>query len=319
MRSGGMGQRFEGFAEHELETDRGAIFARVGGSGPPLLLLHGYPQTHLMWHAAAPSLADRFTVVAADLAGYGASFRPAPAPDHAPHSKRALAADLVQAMAALGHERFAVAGHDRGGRVAYRMALDHPDRVSAAAVLDVVPTGEVWSRADARLALVYWHWSFLAQPAPLPERLIAADPDAFFDLHVRALGLGGEPDRYPADLMAAYRRLLDDPSTVAAICEDYRAGASLDRDHDDADLGRRRIECPLLALWSARGALPRLYGEVLEVWRPWARAVTGRELAASHFLVEDRPQEVVDELSNFFLPRTSTHHEPDPPGGPDVP
>jgi haloacetate dehalogenase len=171
-------------------------------------------------------------------------------------------------MAVLGHERFAVAGHDRGGRVAYRMALDHPDRVSAAAVLDVVPTGEVWSRADARLALVYWHWSFLAQPAPLPELLIAADPDAFFDLHVRALGLGGEPDRYPADLMAAYRRLLDDPSTVAAICEDYRAGASLDRDHDDADLGTRRIECPLLALWSERGALPRLYGDVLEVWRP---------------------------------------------------
>jgi haloacetate dehalogenase len=244
------------------------IFARVGGSGPPLLLLHGYPQTHLMWHAAAPRLADRFTVVAADLAGYGASFRPTPAPDHAPPSKRALAADQVQAMAALGHERFAVAGHDRGGRVAYRMALDHPDRVSAAAVLDVVPTGEVWSRADARLALVYWHWSFLAQPAPLPELLIAADPDAFFDLHVRALGLGGEPDRYPADLMAAYRRLLDDPSTVAAICEDYRAGASLDRDHDDADLGTRRIECPLLALWSERGALPRLYGDVLEVWRP---------------------------------------------------
>jgi pimeloyl-ACP methyl ester carboxylesterase len=192
-----LGQRFEGFAEHELETVRGVTFARVGGSGPPLLLLHGYPQTHLMWHAAAPALADRFTVVAADLAGYGASFRPAPAPDHAPHSKRALAADQVQAMAALGHERFAVAGHDRGGRVAYRMTLDHPDRVSAAAVLDVVPTGEVWSRADARLALLYWHWSFLAQPAPLPERLIAADPDAFFDLHVRALGLGGEPDRSP--------------------------------------------------------------------------------------------------------------------------
>jgi haloacetate dehalogenase len=302
-----MGQHFEGFAEHELETARGVIFARVGGSGPPLLLLHGYPQTHLMWHAAAPRLADRFTVVAADLAGYGASFRPAPAPDHAPHSKRALAADQVQAMAALGHERFAVAGHDRGGRVAYRMALDHPDRVSAAAVLDVVPTGEVWSRADARLALLYWHWSFLAQPAPLPERLIAADPDAFFDLHVRALGIGGEPDRYPADLMAAYRALLDDPSTVAAICEDYRAGASLDRDHDDADLGTRRIECPLLALWSARGALPRLYGDVLEVWRPWARAVTGRGLAASHFLVEDRPEEVVDELSTFLLPTISTH------------
>jgi haloacetate dehalogenase len=301
---------FKGFAEHELETDRGVIFARVGASGPPLLLLHGYPQTHLMWHAAAPRLAERFTVVAADLAGYGASLRPAPTPDHAPHSKRALAADQVQAMAALGHERFAVAGHDRGARVAYRMALDHPDRVSAAAVLDIVPTGEVWARADARLALTYWHWAFLAQPAPLPERLIAGDPDAFFDLHIRALGLGGEAGRYPADLMAAYRRLLNDPSIVEAICEDYRAGAGIDRDHDDADLGTRPIQCPLLALWSARGALPRLYGDVLEVWRPWAADVTGRGLDTSHFLVEDRPEEVAHALTTFLQTHASLRDPP---------
>src|SRR3954449_4484600 len=269
---------FEAFAVHGVETSRWTIFARVGGSGPPLLLLHGYPQTHLMWHAAAPRLAKTFTVVAADLPGYGASFRPAVAPDHAPHAKRAFARDLVQAMTALGHDRFAVAGHDRGGRVAYRMALDHPDRVDAVAVLDVVPTGEVWARADAPLALAYWHWAFLAQPAPLPERLIAGDPGAFFDLHVRALGLGRAPDRYPADLMTAYRALLDDARTVQAICEDYRAGAGIDREHDDADRGERRIECPVLALWSAHGALPRLYGDVLEVWRPWARTVTGRGL-----------------------------------------
>ena len=260
---------FEHFASHELLTERGTIFARVGGSGPPLLLLHGYPQTHLMWHAAAALLAERFTVVATDLAGYGASLRPVPAPDHVPHSKRALANDQVQAMAVLGHERFAVAGHDRGGRVAYRMALDHPDRVTAVAVLDVVPTGEVWARADARLALAYWHWAFLAQPAPLPERLIAGDPDAFFDLHVRALGLGRASGRYPDELMAAYRHMLDDASTVQAICEDYRAGATIDRAHDDADRSERQIECPLLALWSAGGALPRLYGDVLDVWRPW--------------------------------------------------
>ena len=290
---------FDGFSEHRVPTDRGTVFARVGGSGPPLLLLHGYPQTHLMWHAAAPVLAQRFTVVAADLPGYGASFRPVPTPDHAAHSKRALAADLVAAMAGLGHDTFAVAGHDRGGRVAYRMALDHPDRVTAAAVFDVVPTGEVWARADAALALGYWHWAFLAQPAPLPERLIAADPDAFFDLHVRALGLGRAPDRYPADLLAAYRALLDDASTVEAICEDYRAGAGVDRDHDDADRGRRRVECPLLALWSAPGALPRFYGDVLDVWRPWARDVTGQGLDASHFLVEDRPEQVADLLSDF--------------------
>ena len=165
---------FEQFADHELPAERGTIFARVGGSGPPLLLLHGYPQTHLMWHAAAALLAERFTVVATDLAGYGASLRPVPAPDHVPQSKRALAVDQVQAMAALGYERFAVAGHDRGGRVAYRMALDHPDRVTAVAVLDVVPTGEVWARAGARLALAYWHWVFLAQPAPYPSVLSPA-------------------------------------------------------------------------------------------------------------------------------------------------
>jgi haloacetate dehalogenase len=291
---------FDGFAEHELATDRGPVFARVGGSGPPLLLLHGYPQSHLMWHAVAPLLTSRYTVVAADLPGYGGSFRPAVAPDHAPHSKRALAADLVQAMDTAGFERFAVAGHDRGGRVAYRMALDHPDTVTAAAVLDVVPTGDVWARADALLALVYWHWAFLAQPAPLPERLITADPDAFFDLHVRALGLGREPGRYPADLMSSYRRLLDDPTVVEAICEDYRAGAGIDREHDDADRGRRVIECPLLVLWSARGALPRLYGDVLDVWRPWAPDLAGQGVEASHFIAEDAPGVTAELLLDFL-------------------
>ena len=164
---------FDGFTARDLPTERGTIHAMVGGEGPPLLLLHGYPQTHLMWHGSAPLLAEHFTVIAADLSGYGGSFRPTPAGDHVPHSKRALAVDQVQAMASLGHEHFAVAGHDRGGRVAYRMALDHPDRVSALAVLDIVPTAEVWARADDKLALAYWHWGFLAQPAPLPERLIA--------------------------------------------------------------------------------------------------------------------------------------------------
>jgi haloacetate dehalogenase len=287
-----------------LQTERGTIFARVGGSGPPLLLLHGYPQTHLMWHAAAALLATRCTVVAADLPGYGESFRPLPAPDHAPHSKRALADDLIQAMSGLGHEQFAVAGHDRGGRIAYRMALDHPDRVHALAVLDVVPTGEVWARADAHMALGYWHWAFLAQAAPLPERLIAADPDAFFDFHVRALGLGSTPGRYPAQLMTTYRGLLDDPGTVQAICEDYRAGAIIDREHDDADLGRRRIECPLLALWSAYGALPRFYGDVLGVWRPWAHDITGRALQTSHFLVEDQPEQTSDAILQFLQQHT---------------
>ncbi len=296
---------FAHFTEHHVPTDRGPVFARVGGAGPPLLLLHGYPQTHLMWHASAELLAEQCTVVVVDLPGYGASFRPTPAPDHAPHSKRAVALDLVQVMRELGHESWAVAGHDRGGRIAYRMALDHPARVTAAAAFDVVPTGEVWTRADAQLALLYWHWSFLAQPAPLPERLIGADPGAFFDYHVRALGIGATPGRYPDALMAAYRGLLDDPSTVEAICEDYRAGATIDRDNDDADLGKRRIACPLLLLWSERGALPRLYGDVLDVWRPWAEQVTGRGLDATHFLVEDQPEEVAKEILALLFVRPS--------------
>jgi len=296
---------FDGFAQHSLRTARGQIYARVAGQGPPLLLLHGYPQTHVMWHTVAGLLTDRFTVVVADLPGYGASFRPVPAADHAPHSKRALADDFVHAMGLLGHEQFAVAGHDRGGRVAYRMALDHPDRVNAAAVIDVVPTGDVWARADAQMALGYWHWAFLAQPAPLPERLIAADPDAFFDFHVRALGLGRAPDRYPAELMAGYRALLDDVSTVQAICEDYRAGATVDRQHDDADRGVRKISCPLLALWSAGGALPRFYGDVLDVWRPWADDLTGQAMPTSHFVVEDQPEQTAAALSAFLERRPS--------------
>ncbi len=290
---------FEGFDTRALETGRGTIHARIGGGGPPLLLLHGYPETHLMWHSCAPALAERFTVVATDLSGYGDSLRPAPAADHAPHSKRAMALDQVQAMASLGFERFAVAGHDRGGRVAYRMALDHPGRVSSLAVLDIVPTAEVWARADDRLALGYWHWGFLAQPAPLPERLIAADPEAYFEYHLQSIGLGVEPDRYPERVLAAYRAQLEDASAVQAICEDYRAGASIDRQLDEADRGRQ-IECPVLVLWGRRGALEPFYGDVLAVWRPWARDLRGRGVEASHFLVEDRPDEVARELAAFF-------------------
>jgi haloacetate dehalogenase len=291
-----------GFEARELPTPRGEVHALIGGSGPPVLLLHGYPQSHLMWHAVAPLLAERHTVVATDLAGYGASFRPAPAPDHEPHGKRALALDQVEAMAALGFDRFAVVGHDRGGRVAYRMALDHPERVERLAVLDIVPTGEVWGRADRNFARGYWHWGFLAQPAPLPERLIGGDTQAFFDLHVRAgIGLGREPGRYPPQLMEAYRRLLDDPGVVEGMCEDYRAGATVDLELDDADRAAgRQIACPVLVLWAGRGGLPIFYDDVLEVWRPWAPDVRGSAVDASHFLAEDRPEETARELVAFL-------------------
>jgi haloacetate dehalogenase len=290
---------FERFERRSLPTPRGAIHARVGGAGPPLLLLHGYPETHVMWHASAPALAERFTVVAADLPGYGESFRPATAADHAPHAKRALAADLVAAMGTLGFRSFAVAGHDRGGRVGYRMALDAPDAVSRLTVLDIVPTAEVWRHADRSFALGYWHWGFLAQPAPMPERLIGADPDAFWT-GVRRIGLGAAEGRYPEEVLAAYRDALDDPGAVHAMCEDYRAGASVDLDHDDADRAAgRRIECPVLVLWGARGALPAFYGDPLALWRPWADDLRGRALDATHFLVEDEPDEVAGALTDF--------------------
>jgi haloacetate dehalogenase len=291
---------FDEFAQQELACERGDIFARVGGSGPPLLLLHGYPETHLMWHGVAPLLVDRgFTVVVADLPGYGDSLRPAPGDDHVPHSKRAMALDLVQAMSELGFDRFAVAGHDRGGRVAYRMALDRPATVTALAVLDIVPTAEVWMRTDFTSAVGYWHWSFLAQPAPLPERLILGDPEAWFDFHVRRMGIGDDRTRYPAEVVEAYRRQLLDPSAVQGMCEDYRAGSTIDRELDEADRGRR-IDCPTLALWGTQGALPRFYGDVLAVWGEWASDLRGRGVEASHFLAEDAPEEVAGELAELF-------------------
>jgi haloacetate dehalogenase len=291
-----------GFAVRDVATTRGAVRAVIGGDGPPVLLLHGYPQTSLMWRAVAPLLAAEHTVVATDLAGYGATFRPAPEPGHAAHGKRAMAQDQVELMTALGFARFAVAGHDRGGRVAYRMALDHPQRVERLTVIDIVPTGEVWRRADRSFARGYWHWSFLSLPAPLPERLITGDPDAFFDLHVRAgMGLGAAAGRYPAEVMDAYRRVLDDPAAVEAMCEDYRAGATIDVAHDDADLAAsRRIACATQVLWAARGALPRFYGDVLGVWRPWADDLSGAAIDASHFVPEDAPEQTASEILAFL-------------------
>ena len=292
---------FENFEQLYVTTARGEIYTRIGGSGSPVLLLHGYPQSHIMWHAIVDSLSDHHTVIIVDLPGYGSSFRPTPTPDHTAHSKKELAKDLGELMQVLGFDRFAVAGHDRGGRVAYRMALDFPERITALAAFDVVPTAAVWDRADANLALTYWHWSFLAQPAPLPEALISANPSAFFDLHVRALGLGRKTANYPADIMAAYRSQLDDPTIVEAICEDYRAGAGIDRAHDEDDRRTgRRIRCPALVLWSETGALPHLYDDVLAVWQPWAENVRGRGITASHFLVEDQPDEVAQELLSLL-------------------
>ena len=296
------GLRWEDFEPAEIETGETRVFLRRTGTGHGLLLLHGFPETHLMWRRVAPILARRFTVVCADLRGYGGSGCPPSAPDHAPYAKRAMARDMVTVMERLGCPRFSVAGHDRGGRVAYRLALDHPGRVERIAVLDVVPTAEVWERADARLALGFWPWSLLAQPEPLPERLLAAAPEAIVD---DALGAWGSPPAtFPPDVRTAYVEALRDRAHAHAICEEYRAAATIDREHDTADRrAGRRIACPLLSLWSSTGALGAWYTEAggpLALWRAWAADVQGRALDGGHFLPEEQPDETADALMRFF-------------------
>ncbi len=289
---------FDGFELHRVDTGEATIRARLGGSGPPLLLLHGNPQTHLMWHKIAPRLAERFTIVAADLRGYGESSKPETAADHEPYSKRAMARDQVALMRHFGFSRFAVAGHDRGGRCAYRMALDHPDAVERLAVLDILPTWEHYRRAEQRFAMAYWHWFFLPQPFPLPEKLIGGDPGWFFRRNWPAAA--EPPAFFDPEALEDYRRAFLDPRTVHAICEDYRAGATCDSRHDEADFGRRRIACPVLVLWAAEGILPKLY-DTLEVWRGWADDVRGEPLACGHYMAEERPEETGRALLEFFL------------------
>ena len=288
--------RFAGFELRVLDTTRGWLPAVVGGSGPPVLLLHGYPQTHVMWHAVAPLLAERHTVVATDLTGYGASFRPHPTPDHTAHSKRAMAQDQIEAMASLGFERFAVAGHDRGGRVAYRMALDHPDRVERLGVLNVLPTVDQFERMAGATALEYYPWFFLAQPAPLPERLIGPNAELFlrhtFDAWCGTL------DAITPEAFDTYREAFT-PAVIAAGCADYRAAFHVDRVLDAEDRSRgRRIGCPVLVLWGDQeGALA---DGPLSVWRRWADDVVGRSLPCGHFLPEEAPELLVESLSAFL-------------------
>lgn len=275
------------------------IRARHRGSGPPLLLLHGHPQTHAMWNLVAPRLAENFTVVASDLRGYGGSSKPPTTPDHTPYSKRTMAADQVEVMRQLGFDPFYVAGHDRGGRCSYRMALDHPQRVRKLAVLDIIPTGEAFRRGGMEFGLGFWHWFFLAQPYDLPEQLIGADPDYFYG---RASGLGLGPRSYHTpEALEDYRRAFRNPATIHAMCEDYRAGATLDFAHDEADrIEGRRIQCPVLALWSSRDELERWY-DVVAVWRGWADDVRGRALDCGHYLAEEAPDETYKELYDFFI------------------
>ncbi|MGI8682574.1 MAG: alpha/beta fold hydrolase [Mycobacteriales bacterium] len=287
---------FQGFSLAMMDAGDVRLRVRTGGSGPPVLLLHGHPQTHLMWHRVAPVLAEHFTVVAADLRGYGDSSVPPTTDDHAPYSKRVMAADQVALMAALGFDRFAVVGHDRGGRVAYRMALDSPERITRLAVLDIVPTAEMWrfaERSGKEFGLVAWGWYFLAQPAPGPERVITAAPEHYY--------FTGDTSMFDPDALADYRRCVADPATVHAMCEDYRAGAGLDSDLDEADRAAgRRITCPVLVLWSALDELPRWF-DVLDVWRRWADDVRGHGIEAGHFLAEEAPEPVGAALREFLV------------------
>jgi haloacetate dehalogenase len=283
---------FEGFERVRVETEGASINAVRGGEGPPLLLLHGSPQTLAMWHLVAPRLAEDFTVIATDLRGYGDSSKPESAPNHEPYSKRAMAEDQVAVMKHFGFEQFALCGHDRGGRVGYRMALDHPGVVMKLAVLDIVPTWEAFTRADMSFGLSYWHWFFLAQPFDLPERLLAVEPE-------KALFRGGSEAIAP-EAMEQYVRCLREPETIHATCEDYRAAATLDHEHDakDREAGRR-IGCPVLALWGGRGFLEGHY-DVLDVWRGWADDVRGRALDSGHYIPEEAPEETLSEVRAFF-------------------
>jgi haloacetate dehalogenase len=287
---------FNGFAEFDIAVSGTTIHGRSAGDGPPLLLLHGIPETHLMWHRVAPALTERHTVVVTDLRGYGDSGTPPSTDDHAPYAMRELARDQVEVMHELGFAQFGVAGHDRGARCAYRMALDHPDAVTGLAVLDIVPTGTAFARADMRFSLGYWVWTFLAAPAPVPETLIAAAPATLVE---HMLDTWADADVFPPDVRAAYTRQFADPDHVHAICEQYRAAATLDHQHDLADHGRVKIRCPVLALWGAGGAVDEWY-DPLAVWREWADEVRGHAVAAGHFLPEEAPTEIIRELQGFF-------------------
>lgn len=290
---------FPGFTERRVAVPRGLLRLRMGGSGPPALLLHGNPQTHAMWHAVAPALAARFTVICPDLPGYGLSFTPPPAPDHAPHAKRAMAADLVALMDALGFPgSFTIIAHDRGARVGHRMALDHPARVARLCVMDIVPTLEHFERTDFAFAMGYYHWFFLAQPAPFPELLINRAPEDWFRAQT-----GREPkddDFFHPLARADYLAAVHDPATITAICEDYRAAATIDLVHDRASRAAgQRIACPVLALWGAKGRVHQWY-DVLSLWRTYADGpVTGFPVPSGHYLAEEAPEAVLAALAGF--------------------
>ena len=287
---------FEGFRQTRVLANGLHLNVRVGGSGPPVLMLHGYPQTHVMWRKVAPRLAERFTLVMPDLRGYGDSDKPTGTPDHATYSKRVMARDQVELMRGLGFERFRVVGHDRGGRVAHRLALDHPERVQCIAVLDIVPTRVMYLKTNRTFAKGYYHWFFLVQPAPFPETLIATNPETYLRHHMGARHAGLEP--FMPDAWPEYLRCFSDPASIHATCEDYRAAESIDLEHDEADLDRR-IDAPFLSLWGRHGMIERCFDGIAD-WRDRAPRVHGRSLDCGHYLAEECPAETAAELLAFL-------------------
>jgi haloacetate dehalogenase len=285
---------FEGFKAAQVRTSGATINMVTGGEGPPLLLLHGYPQTHVIWHKIAPALAQEFTVVATDLRGYGDSSKPDGGEQHVNYSKRAMALDQAEVMAHLGFEKFAVVGHDRGGRVAHRMAADHAAQITRLAVLDIVPTHKVYHSVTKELATAYFHWFLLIQPAPFPETLLGNNIEFFMQLSLGRL----MPQAVTPEAFAEYLRVFKNPATLHAACEDYRAAAGIDLEHDEADLGRK-IECPVLTLWSEHGPMGRMF-DVLATWRERAVNVSGKGLPGGHFLPEEVPEQTLAELQAFL-------------------
>ena len=289
---------FPGFATRDIRTSETTIHCVVGGSGPPLLLLHGYPQTHAMWHRIAPLLSREYTVVCPDLRGYGDSGKPASDTTHAAYAKRAMAQDMVEVMGFLGFANFRLAGHDRGGRVAHRLCIDHPAAVERVAVLDISPTRTMFAQTDQAFATAYYHWFFLIQPFDLPEKLIGAEPRYY--LRRKLGGWGTGLAHFDASALAEYERCFADPATIHATCEDYRAAASIDLAHDDADIAAgRRVACPMLALWGDKGVVNRLFDPVRD-WGAVAADVRGKALPSGHYLAEEAPDETLRELRAFL-------------------
>jgi haloacetate dehalogenase len=291
---------FPGFEVHRFATEGAEIFARVGGSGAPLVLLHGYPQSHVMWHRVAPALAEHFQVIALDLRGYGQSSVPPTVPDHSTYSKRAMARDVVEIADQLAIERLLVCGHDRGGRVAYRLALDHPQRVAKLALLDIVPTWDMWHRLTRDLAMKIFHWTFLAQPEPWPEEMIGRDPQGWMDHKMSLWGGSGDLSIFDPRALEHYRAAFTQPERLHATCEDYRAGATFDLAADEADRAAgKRIACPTAVFWGEKG-IPSKTAGPLAIWREWCEIVSGAPVPCGHFLAEEAPEETTRLLLDVF-------------------